>query len=295
MVILRKILLCFFLLLSYFVSAQDLKQEMEYIVESLKENVEEEQDYTTLIQDLYALHENPIDINKATAEELEQLPMLSEVQIVNLLNYRKKVGHIYTLFELQSIYGFTPELLHDLQYFIRCGEQKETKRLPFRKMLEYSSNSILLRGQRIIEEQAGYKDLAQESFKDSKAYEKWQKRRYLGNPWRYYFRYETRYKNKFKVGLVAEKDPGEEFFTGTQKRGFDHYTGFVQVNDIGILKTAIVGDYIPRFGQGLATWGGYSMGKSGYFLNVHKRNEGLKKYASTNENDFMQGVGVTID
>ncbi|PID93060.1 MAG: hypothetical protein CSA94_02595, partial [Bacteroidetes bacterium] len=103
------------------------------------------------------------------------------------------------------------------------------------------------------------------------------------------------YKDKFAIGFLAEKDAGEEFFKGSQKQGFDHYVGFLQVNNVGILKTAIVGDYLARFGQGLAVWGGYNLGKSASFLQVNKRNEGLKKYTSTNENDYMQGVGITVE
>lgn len=293
----KKILITSLLvILTHAIWAQEVEEKIiENLIESLAENSEEEEDYTTLIQDLYTLYENPLNINEATAADLEKLPMLSAITITNLLNYRAEVGKIYTIYELNAIQGFTPELVTNLQYFISFDTSKAIgQKLHFADMLRYSSNSIMLRTQRSFGEQYGYKKLEREDFKSDADYEKWQNRRYLGSPWRQYLRYETHYKNRFKVGLVAEKDPGEELFKGTQKRGFDHYTGFVKINDIGILKTAIVGDYLPQFGQGLATWGAYSIGKSGYFLNVNKRNEGLKKYASTNENQYMRGVGVTL-
>lgn len=287
------LLLCSSLLLC----AQDVKEEIiENLIENLAENSEEEPDYTTLLQELYALYDAPLDINEAAGNQLEVLPMLSAIDITNLLNYRKQVGKIYTIYELKAVKGFTPEILSNLQHFITFeSREKSPKQLRLKDMLRYSSNSLMLRGQRIYGKQYGYSKLKVADFESEADYEKWQNRRYLGSPWRYYVRYETRYRSKLKVGIVAEKDPGEEFFRGTQKRGFDHYTGFVQINDIGILKTAIVGDYTPRFGQGLAVWSGYSMGKSGYFLHVNKTNEGLKKYASSNENEYMRGVGLTVE
>lgn len=277
------------------VFAQDVKDE---IIERLLENIEDEGevDYATLIQELYELYENPLNINETTVEELEVLPMLSDIDVINLLNYRENIGKIYTLYELHAIEGFTPEKIQSLAHFITFETAKEENTLRnFKRKLKYASNNIMLRAQRIIEEPYGYKERRQEDFENAKDYENWENKRYLGSPWRYYLRYETHYKDQFKIGLVSEKDPGEAFFSGTQKRGFDHYSGFIQINKIGILKTAIVGDYLPRFGQGLATWGGYNIGKSAYFLNVNKRNEGIYKYASSNENEFMRGVAVTVE
>ncbi|PVX49958.1 helix-hairpin-helix protein [Balneicella halophila] len=287
-------LVCF-LLLNFTCKAQDLKDE---VIERLLEDmdIDEEADYTTLIQELYELYDNPLNINEITADQLEMLPMLSQIDIINLINYRNRVEQIYTIYELNAIEGFTPTLLKDLQHFVVFeAPQRPKYKRSLKEKIRYTSNSIMLRGQRVLEKAYGYSDLAISDFDDADTYENWQNKRYLGSPWRYYLRYETRYKDEFKMGLVAEKDPGEEFFSGTQKRGFDHYAGFIQFSNIGFLKTAIVGDYTPRFGQGLATWGGYSMGKSGYFLNVNKRNEGIKKYASTNENQYMRGVAITVE
>lgn len=274
---------------------RDRETLVENLIENLIENFEEEQDYTALVQDLYDLYDAPLNLNTATADDFAPFPILSEVAIANFLNYRKEVGQLYSIYELLAIEGFTEEVVEDMQHFITLKEKTKTEKVRFRDMLRYSKSSVMTRGQRILSSQEGYKSKKQTDFNKIEDYKKWNKRRYLGNPWRYYLRYETRYRDKFKVGLVAEKDPGEEFFKGSQKRGFDHYTGFVQVNDIGIVKTIILGDFIANFGQGLVSWGGYSLGKSGYFLNVNKRNEGLKKYASTNENQFFRGVAVTVN
>ncbi len=289
-VLLISLICCFSL-----VVAQDDKEIIiENIVTGLLENTEDEQDYTDLLEDLYILYENPININTATLSDLEKIPFLSAIQIANLLHYKKEMGTIYSLYELQSINGFSVRLLNKLKYFIVFGEGNAPK-VPLKNMLKYSQNEILLRGQQYLGERFGYKEFKQDDFTNENEFEKWENRKYLGSPMKILMRYNSHYKDKVRIGLVAEKDAGEEFFSGSQKQGFDHYAGFVQVNDIGILKTVIAGDYLVRFGQGLAVWGGYDLGKSVSFLNLNKRNQGLKKYTSTNENEYMQGLGVSIE
>ncbi|PID88540.1 MAG: hypothetical protein CSB03_00850, partial [Bacteroidia bacterium] len=271
----------FFLLFAVSTQAQNSKEKiLQNLLEDLVENTDEQRDYSEYVEDLETLLENPINLNIATVSDLEKIPFLSELQIANLLKYREEVARMYSIYELQIVKGFTPELLENLQYFVFFGEEEKTP-VNLKNALRYSRNTLMLRGQRGFGERVGYQKKQESDFANSADFEKWQKRRYLGNAWKYYVRYESQYKDKYRVGIVAEKDAGEEFFSGTQKRGFDHYAGFLQVNDIGILKTAIVGDYSPRFGQGLAVWGGYDLGKSVSFLNVSKRNEGLKKYSST--------------
>lgn len=268
---------------------------VENLIENLSDEFGEEQDYTSLVQDLYALYDEPLNLNTATADDFAPFPMLSEVAISNFLNYRDEVGQLYSIYELIAIEGFTQSIVEDIQYFITLKGKTKVEKVRLRDMLRYSKSNVIMRGQRILSLQEGYKNKRLADFNKEADYKKWNERRYLGNPWRYYLRYETRYRDKFKVGLVAEKDHGELFFKGSEKQGFDHYTGFVQINDIGIVETIILGDFMANFGQGLVTWGGYSLGKSGYFVNVNKRSEGVKRYASTNENQFFRGVAATIN
>jgi DNA uptake protein ComE-like DNA-binding protein len=49
------------------------------------------------IDNLEKIAENPININTATKEELEDLNLLTAYQIENLITYRSNVGYIYTI------------------------------------------------------------------------------------------------------------------------------------------------------------------------------------------------------
>jgi hypothetical protein len=66
------------------------------------------------------------------------------------------------------------------------------------------------------------------------------------------------------------------------------------INDLGRIKTLAVGDYHIRFGQGLTLWSGISYGKTPYILNIMKKEFGVTKYSSTEENRFLRGIATTI-
>jgi hypothetical protein len=117
---------------------------------------------------------------------------------------------------------------------------------------------------------------------------------YLGDPYRIYFRYTFHYQSRIFAGITAEKDAGEEFFRGTQKKGFDYYSAHLVLNNISMLKILAFGDYEVQFGQGITIATGSQIGStSGDALNILKRSYGIKKYSSADENRFMRGIAAT--
>lgn len=64
------------------------------------------------------------------------------------------------------------------------------------------------------------------------------------------------------AGLTAEKDAGEPFFTKYNRKGYDSYTGYLFLQNLGRLKTLALGHYRASFGYGLVMNMGFSMGKS---------------------------------
>ncbi len=55
-----------------------------------------------------------------------------------------------------------------------------------------------------------------------------------------------------------EKDAGEEFFTGSNKQGFDYYSGHFYLKNISQnVHSVALGDFQVYFGQGLTIWGGF--------------------------------------
>ena len=82
--------------------AQDASGNTEQIIadiyEQVSEDTEIEIDFTSLYEDLMALAENPINLNKTNKEELEKLQFLSDTQIENILYYIYKSAPLNTIY-----------------------------------------------------------------------------------------------------------------------------------------------------------------------------------------------------
>lgn len=275
------------------VTAQIINSEtiLEDLVEDIISNSDEEVDFTIIYDDLQNYLENPLSLNDADYEEFAKLHFLNEIQISEIIDYRWKYGHFKTKYELQLLNSFSRSDIDKLLLFITIVPTPSSQyRFKFSNALKYGQHKIYIRTQSIIQPMKGY------NISDSVLAENPDKSRYLGNPYKYYFKYKYHYKDILKWGITAEKDAGEQFFTGAQKYGFDFYSAHLQIdNKKGDFKHRIVlGDFQAQYGQGLALWSGFSFGKSAYVLKIKKKPRGLSKYSSTDENMFFRGGGAMI-
>ena len=85
----------------------------------------EESGASLIIEDLESLAENPLNLNSASASELSKLHLLNDIQIQNLINYREQFGAVYSVYELNSVEGFFPDLLLKMEPFIWFGPVEE--------------------------------------------------------------------------------------------------------------------------------------------------------------------------
>ena len=262
-------------------------QLLEELIDELQSHEGTELDVTLIYDNLSHYILNPVNINTAGAEEFRGLYFINELQIANLLFYRQEQGHFLTLYELQYIEGFSYDDIRKILPFITIEETVRIHDLSPEEVIRYGRHQYFLRLQRIVEEQRGFSPVSPADLAANR------NSRYLGGPLKVYNRYQFTYRNKVHAGFVAEKDAGEEFFTGSNPYGFDHYTMHLQINDIGRFKTIAVGDYQPAFGQGLVLWSGLAFGKSANTLNIRKNARGIQKFSSTDENMFFRGGGVT--
>lgn len=275
-----------------FISSYSFSQERDFetfenIIENIANSAEEEElDYTTLYEDLYAFSIDPLNLNQATRDDLMKLHFLNDIQISNLLNYIIYNGQMLTIYELQAIEGFTANDIEMLLPFVSISNDTKED-FQVKKALKYGRNQLFLRSQWVVEDQKGFTPIADSLTENENA-------RYLGNKYKQYLRYHFKYKNNLQWGITAEKDPGEEFFRGEQKNGFDYYSAYFLLQNHKNIKSLAIGDYHLQFGQGLALWSGMSMNKSPYTLNVIKKARGVKKYSSTDENQFFRGAATTI-
>ncbi len=288
------VLFFLFMFLNNFLLAQEPKiplserEDIISMIENIAEKSEYKLDYTDLLDGLYYLLENPINLNYANADDLKQIIFLSDFHVNKLIEYRNIYGSFLSIYELQAIDGFDEKLIRVIIPFVTISAEKPRVGISPKSVIKYGRHDFMLRYSRILENQDGYEHVPDSvKQKNPGSY-------FLGNPDRIYARYGFNYSNRIRFGFTADKDPGEEFFAGSQPNGFDFYSGFVSVNKFGVLKNFTLGDYHLEFGQGLTLWTGLAFGKSSDVFSVKKAGRGIKPNTSVNENLFMRGAATTL-
>ncbi|MGB3799405.1 MAG: helix-hairpin-helix domain-containing protein [Lewinella sp.] len=280
---LRAAALSCFLLSGYTVAAQEETTE-QLIEDVIAQDAEEGGEFT--FNDAFSLLEGyerrPLDLNRATAEELNATFLLSPLQTDRLLTYRDLMDGFISIYELQAVPGLDMETIRRLLPFVTVDKGLDDVTVPLKTLLTEGQRELFVRGGRRLERARGY-DPADP--------------RYLGSPDRLYLKYRQRYGNQLSFGVVAEKDPGEVFFGREDvRRGFDYYGVHFFVRNLNRRVRALaLGDFSVSFGQGLILFTGFGFGKSSYTTTVARSSPTLQPYASVNEFSFVRGAGVTLD
>lgn len=263
---------------------QIIEQRIEFIGESLEDS---DIDLTTYFDDLYIYYEQPLNLNTATQEELMRLHLLSDIQIISILNYRQNYGDFLTIYELGAIEQLDPQTIQMILPFVGVQESKQDN-FRWKNAFRYSRHEITLRYINTFEQKEGYIPKPDSILAASP------NKQYLGSSDRLYMRYRSTYNDRLSYGLTGEKDAGEEFFRGSQKQGFDFYSAHLFLRDFWKFKTVALGDYQVNFGQGLTMWSGFGIGKSADIMNGKRYATGLRPYTSVNESRFLRGVGIEL-
>lgn len=67
----------------------------------------------------------PIDVNTATAAELQFLPAIGPVLATRILAYREAHGPFRSLAALREVKGVGPKTLHKLHFYLQFPEDRE--------------------------------------------------------------------------------------------------------------------------------------------------------------------------
>ena len=264
-------------------TVQELPDQLEEIIENFAIEAESESDFdfNGLEDDFQDLLRNPINLNTATFEDLD-FGILSPLQIQSLLNHRILNGDFINLYELQSINNFDLQTIKSILPFFRIGNDAILKRsLNLKSLIENGESQLFLRWIRFLEPQRGYQ-LTENG--------------YLGDPNNFFLKYKWTSSNRVQFGITAEKDRGEEFFAGSNKYGFDFYSGHLFFKNIHPnIKAIALGDFGVALGQGLILRSGFARAKGAQVLNIKNTVKKLKPYTSVNEFAFFRGAGFDFN
>lgn len=240
-------------------------------------------DFNTLLEDIEHYRRRPLDLNRASAEQLRELTLLSEIQINRLINYRREVGDLIAIYELQAIPGFDLNTIRIILPFVSVGKDPFQSHTSILKMITDSRHELYMRAGRILEQQRGFTESPTPGGS-----------RFLGDPYNLFMRYRHTYENRLSLGFTAQQDPGEQFFKGINPYGFDFYSAHFFMRDYNDrLKSLAIGDFAVSFGQGLLIHSGFGARKGAFVMNVKRGARALRPYTSIDENNFMRGIGAT--
>lgn len=257
-----------------------IQQRIEFIAEQMQA---EEVDLTNILEVLMFYQEHPLNLNNASIEELQELSLLSELQIRELLLHRSVFGKLITIYELQSIPSWDLETIRLLGPFVTVLDRLENVHVSWREALKQGNYQIYLRSQFNPEKKQGYI----QSMDTSKA-------GYIGDPFQLYTRLRYTYRTNISIGITGEKDAGEKWSANEQTKGFDFYSAHAFFKGGKYLRGFVLGDYQLQIGQGVAFWSGFGFGKTADPTFIKKTAVPIKPYTSVDENRFMRGAAIDL-
>lgn len=211
---------------------------------------------------------SPLEINLITRRQMEECGLLTSFQIESILDYRKEFGDILSISELSLVDGFGPEAIETVRYFFRFSSFRDIASPFVEEAFSHCFSTKLS------------KKMKSEGISLTS-------------------KYKIEYGRRISAGLTLDSDAGE--------RLTDYYhPDFVSLNlswspyDLPVeskkirFRKVVLGDYVARFGQGLALWKAFPVSFFGTPSSLKKRGSAITPYTSTDESNFLRGAGVTF-
>lgn len=241
--------------------------------------------FETLHEVLAELQSNPIDLNTATREELEQLPFITGEQIEDIQEYIYRYGGMQSVGELAMIPSIDATTRERLLRYVVVRNGGNGVNGSYGRNGNYGSNG-------------GGRSFASHELLGTMKVPFYQRHGddggYLGYPYRHSLRYTFNGGAHLRAGFVASQDAGEPFFAGDNRLGYDHYSFFVQMRRYGRLKSLTVGRYRLHFGLGLAMNNDFGLGKLVSLNMLDRSYTVVRGHSSRMEYNYLQGAAATF-
>ncbi len=226
---------------------------------------------------LTELENHPVDLNSATREQLEQIPILSPQQVADILEYVYRNRVMQTLNELVLIESIDFDLRHLLMHFV-CVHPVAPATAPLRL------DSILRHGDNLLTVSATTPFYTRLGFRNG----------YLGDRYTHTVRYQYTYRDRVKAGITGAQDAGEPFFANRNTMGYDHYSYYLQLNRLGPVDRLCLGMYQVQMGQGLIMNGAFSLGKALSLQAAMRSTPNIRAFASRSTANYLQGAALSV-
>jgi hypothetical protein len=255
-------------------------QDPEIISQTEEENIsatEDTDENDDRLQQLHVLRKNPLDLNLASADELQILG-LNPIQSAALIEHRKRFGDLIAIQELQAVEGWNLQIIRAVLPYIKIG-QTGANRIRIKDGWKKGTHFLLLRSARTLETSKGF-----QVFPAGKEYQ--------GSPQKMLLRYQYKSVAGIQSGFTAEKDAGEMMFGDRMTFGFDFTSAHFHIHNVGLLQSLVLGDYKIQLGQGLMLWQGNGFRKGAGSLLVKRQGPLLLPYTGSGEYLFSRGIAA---
>lgn len=249
---------------------EGLQQWAEDVASIYAEETEIE-DVSVLTEHLIGLARNPININEAGREDLEQIFFLTDIQVENILFKRYVNGSFLTIYELQAVEGLPVDVIQKLEPLLVFAPQDAEVR-----KFRFWGDSFV---------RSCYQPEKAQGFKEDDS----GKALYLGDRFKLYKRTQVETNRNFSAGMIVEKDPGEPMF-GKGIEAIDLMSGYVHYKkENGWFREVLAGRYFASAGQGLVLQAGMPVRKSSMTTSIRNRRASFSPSLSASEAMAMQG------
>ena len=223
------------------------------------------------------LEKNPININTATREQLEQIPFLTAKDVENILEYIYRNGAMKSLGELAMIRDLDYFKRRLLFYFTFAGNVEEKRFPKLRNIMKYGKHDMT------------------GSIKIPFYTRKGDKEGYMGYQFKHDLRYDFTYGDYVRIGFIGAQDAGEPFFSGRNNLGYDFYSFYFSLKNLGRVKTLVAGRYRVRFGMGLVVNNNYGFGKLSTLSSLGRGGSNIRVHSSRSSSNYLQGLATTVN
>ena len=115
------------------VKSEVVQQRIEFISEQLQS---EDLDLTNYIEQLNYFFDHPINLNETSGEDLDELGLLTSIQINDLLLHRKLFGKFISIYELQSLTYWDLSTIQLIMPFIRIDDKLDNLHISLKEELK---------------------------------------------------------------------------------------------------------------------------------------------------------------
>lgn len=227
-------------------------------------------------EDMEEMSQHPINLNTATREELSRFPFLSAQQVEDIQAYIYRYGGMKSLGELAMIPSISWQQRQLLGSFVYVSTENVSHFPTLQNIARYGKHELV--------------GMVKIPFYDRKG----DVNGYSGYKYKHSVRYQFRYGDYVKLGLLGAQDAGEPFGGGKNKLGYDFYSFYLQVRKLGRWKNITLGRYRLHEGLGLVLNNDFSFGKLSVLSSLAASSATqIRVHSSRSSANYLQGAAAT--